>query len=237
MVGDRLDTDIAGAVAADMLSFHVLTGVSDAKAVALAYPDRRPSYLGLDLTDLNRVHPGPVHQPTGAWTSGESAGFMVAEDGRVMREEEPVDNGAVLSLEDYRALVAAVWDARDQGVFVHLPDIEVVREVETSEPNASEEDDPSVAEEPVTSPEADTENSGSSSAEAEADPQEEVAPESAEQATEADTAASEPAPAAVEETAEVAEAAAVASSDEEADGEDLQLELLLPGEVDSEHEQ
>lgn len=237
VVGDRLDTDIAGAVAADMLSFHVLTGVSDAKAVALAYPDRRPSYLGLDLTDLNRVHPGPVHQPTGAWTSGESAGFMVAEDGRVMREEEPVDNGAVLSLEDYRALVAAVWDARDQGVFVHLPDIEVVREVETSEPNASEEDDPSVAEEPVTSPEADTENSGSSSAEAEADPQEEVAPESAEQATEADTAASEPAPAAVEETAEVAEAAAVASSDEEADGEDLQLELLLPGEVDSEHEQ
>jgi len=236
VVGDRLDTDIAGAVAADMLSFHVLTGVSDAKAVALAYPDRRPSYLGLDLTDLTRVHPGPVHQPTGAWTSGESAAFMVAEDGRVMREDEPVDNGAVLSLEDYRALVAAVWDARDQGVFVHLPDIEVVREVETSESNASEEDDPSVAEEPVTSPEADTENSDSSSAEAEADPQEEVAPEPAEKTKEADATASEPEPAA-KEAAKVAEVAEVASGDEEADGEDLQLELLLPGEVDSEQEQ
>ena len=219
-----------------MLSFHVLTGVSDAKAVALAYPDRRPSYLGLDLTDLTRVHPGPVHQPTGAWTSGESAAFMVAEDGRVMREDEPVDNGAVLSLEDYRALVAAVWDARDQGVFVHLPDIEVVREVETSESNASEEDDPSVAEEPVTSPEADTENSDSSSAEAEADPQEEVAPEPAEKTKEADATASEPEPAA-KEAAKVAEVAEVASGDEEADGEDLQLELLLPGEVDSEQEQ
>lgn len=139
-VGDRLDTDIAGAVAADMLSLHVLTGVSDAKAVALAYPDRRPSYLGLDLTDLMRVHPGPVHQPTGAWTSGESAAFMVAEDGRVMRDEEPVDNGQVLSLEDYRALVAAVWDARDRGVFVHLPDLQVVREVETSASDAPEDD-------------------------------------------------------------------------------------------------
>ena len=138
-VGDRLDTDIAGAVAADMLSLHVLTGVSDAKAVALAYPDRRPSYLGLDLTDLMRVHPGPVHQPTGAWTSGESAAFMVAEDGRVMREEEPVDHGQVLRMEDYRALVAAVWDARDRGVFVHLPDLQVVREVETSASDAPED--------------------------------------------------------------------------------------------------
>ena len=236
VVGDRLDTDIAGAVAADMLSFHVLTGVSDAKAVALAHPDRRPSYLGLELTDLNRVHPGPVHQPTGAWTSGESAGFMVAEDGRVMREEEPVDNGAVLSLEDYRALVAAVWDARDQGVFVHLPDIEVVREVETSEPNSPEEDESSVVEEPATSPETDTENSDSFSAEAEDNPQEEEAKESAEQATEADVTASEPEPAA-KETAEVAEAAEAVSSDEEADEEDQQLELLLPGEVNSEQEQ
>lgn len=157
-VGDRLDTDIAGAVAADMLSLHVLTGVSDAKAVALAYPDRRPSYLGLDLTDLIRVHPGPVHQPTGAWTSGESAAFMVAEDGRVMRDEEPVDNGQILSLEDYRALVAAVWDARDRGVFVHLPDLQVVREVETSASDAPEDDADTLEEEPVAPSEEAEEN-------------------------------------------------------------------------------
>lgn len=157
-VGDRLDTDIAGAVAADMLSLHVLTGVSDAKAVALTYPDRRPSYLGLDLTDLMRVHPGPVHQPTGAWTSGESAAFMVAEDGRVMRDEEPVDNGQVLSLEDYRALVAAVWDARDRGVFVHLPDLQVVREVETSASDAPEDGTDTLEEEPAAPSEEAEEN-------------------------------------------------------------------------------
>ena len=136
----------------------MLTGVSDAKAVALAYPDRRPSYLGLDLTDLMRVHPGPVHQPTGAWTSGESAAFRVAEDGRVMRDEEPVDNGQVLSLEDYRALVAAVWDARDRGVFVHLPDLQVVREVETSAPDAPEDDADILEEEPAAPSEEAEEN-------------------------------------------------------------------------------
>ena len=176
-VGDRLDTDIAGAVAADMLSLHVLTGVSDAKAVALAYPDRRPSYLGLDLTDLMRVHPGPVHQPTGAWTSGESAAFMVAEDGRVMRDEEPVDNGQVLSLEDYRALVAAVWDARDRGVFVHLPDLQVVREVETSAPDAPEDDADTLEEEPAAPSEEAEENLDSAQQVSEENLQEEAGEE------------------------------------------------------------
>ncbi|MDU5541638.1 HAD-IIA family hydrolase [Varibaculum cambriense] len=236
VVGDRLDTDIAGAVAADMLSFHVLTGVSDAKAVALAYPDRRPSYLGLDLTDLTRAHPGPVHQPTGAWTSGESAAFMVAEDGRVMREDEPVDNGAVLSLEDYRALVAAVWDARDQGVFVHLPDIEVVREVESPDPDLSEEDEPPVAEESASSVDGNTEILDSAPSEDEADVQEEVAEESGEKTPQAQVTSSGPALAA-KQAQEVAEVAEAANGDEGVDGEDLQLELLLPGEVDSEQQQ
>lgn len=236
VVGDRLDTDIAGAVAADMLSFHVLTGVSDAKAVALAYPDRRPSYLGLDLTDLTRAHPGPVHQPTGAWTSGESAAFMVAEDGRVMREDEPVDNGAVLSLEDYRALVAAVWDARDQGVFVHLPDIEVVREVESPDPDLSEEDEPPVAEESASSVDGNTEILDSAPSEDEADVQEEIAEESGEKTPQAQVTSSGPALAA-KQAQEVAEVAEAANGDEGVDGEDLQLELLLPGEVDSEQQQ
>ncbi len=234
VVGDRLDTDIAGAVAADMLSFHVLTGVSDAKAVALAYPERRPSYLGLDLTDLNRVHPGPVHQPTGAWTSGESAAFMVAEDGRVLREDEPVDNGAVLSLEDYRALVAAVWDARDQGVFVHLPDIEVVREIETPESESLEEGEAPVEENPESSSEAVAENLDSLSPQTEESPQKEIAEKLIPEESKETTSSNEPA-LIVEEAAEITEAAEVDSSEEEADEEDLQLELLLPGEVDGEH--
>jgi glycerol 3-phosphatase-2 len=52
MVGDRLDSDIAGANGVGMPSLLVLTGVSDATAVLFA-PDRlRPTYLGADLAAL-----------------------------------------------------------------------------------------------------------------------------------------------------------------------------------------
>ncbi|MFC0068972.1 HAD-IIA family hydrolase [Umezawaea endophytica] len=52
VVGDRLDTDIAGAVNAGMDSLLVLTGVST-EADALALPaDRRPTYIAADLSVL-----------------------------------------------------------------------------------------------------------------------------------------------------------------------------------------
>lgn len=56
-VGDRLDTDLAGAVAAGIPGFHVLTGVSSARDVLWAIPAQRPSFLGVDLRDLNEPHP------------------------------------------------------------------------------------------------------------------------------------------------------------------------------------
>lgn len=56
-VGDRLNTDIAGAVAAGIPCFHVLTGVCDARAIMTAEPSWRPSYLGIDLLDLNLPQP------------------------------------------------------------------------------------------------------------------------------------------------------------------------------------
>ena len=52
VVGDRLDTDIAGAVNAGMDSLLVLTGVST-EADAQALPaDRRPTYIAADLSVL-----------------------------------------------------------------------------------------------------------------------------------------------------------------------------------------
>ncbi|MBV9315666.1 MAG: HAD-IIA family hydrolase [Pseudonocardia sp.] len=53
MVGDRLETDIAGANAAGISSMVVLTGVSDAAAILRAGPSSRPRYLGADLTALH----------------------------------------------------------------------------------------------------------------------------------------------------------------------------------------
>jgi glycerol 3-phosphatase-2 len=52
VVGDRLDTDIAGARAAELDSLLVLSGVADAVALLSAPPEHRPSHLGADLRVL-----------------------------------------------------------------------------------------------------------------------------------------------------------------------------------------
>ncbi len=51
-VGDRLETDIEGAVSAGMDSVLVLTGVHDLRSAALAAPERRPTYVLADLRGL-----------------------------------------------------------------------------------------------------------------------------------------------------------------------------------------
>ncbi len=52
VVGDRLDTDVAGARAAGMDSLLVLTGVTSRDQVDLRPPDQRPTYVAPDLTAL-----------------------------------------------------------------------------------------------------------------------------------------------------------------------------------------
>ncbi len=52
VVGDRLDTDIAGARAAGLDSLLVLSGVADADALLAAPPEQRPVHLGADLRVL-----------------------------------------------------------------------------------------------------------------------------------------------------------------------------------------
>jgi HAD superfamily hydrolase (TIGR01450 family) len=52
VVGDRLDTDIAGACAAGLDSLLVLSGVADAAALLVAPPQQRPVHLGADLRVL-----------------------------------------------------------------------------------------------------------------------------------------------------------------------------------------
>jgi HAD superfamily hydrolase (TIGR01450 family) len=54
VVGDRLDTDIQGAVGAGMDSLLVLTGVSGVRDLLEAPPERRPTYVAADLSGLFR---------------------------------------------------------------------------------------------------------------------------------------------------------------------------------------
>jgi glycerol-1-phosphatase len=69
MVGDRLDTDIAGAVEAGTDSLLVMTGVSSLDDLLSAGADERPTWIGHDLTALQR--PGLSATADGdRWTSG-----------------------------------------------------------------------------------------------------------------------------------------------------------------------
>lgn len=60
VIGDRLDTDIAGANRVDADSVCVLTGVSDLTDIARASTDLRPTYVVPDLRALTRPAPSVV---------------------------------------------------------------------------------------------------------------------------------------------------------------------------------
>ncbi|MFH5822642.1 HAD-IIA family hydrolase [Georgenia sp. AZ-5] len=133
-VGDRLDTDIAGARAAGIPALHVLTGVSDARDVLLAAPHERPSFLATDLRGLSAPHPAPV--PDGEWwTCGAAAARVTGPEphlevnlrGRTV-ELDPAEPVTV-SLDAWRALAAAAWAAADAGTPLtvrQVPVLEVV---------------------------------------------------------------------------------------------------------------
>ncbi|WP_157635753.1 HAD-IIA family hydrolase, partial [Nostocoides japonicum] len=78
-VGDRLDTDIAGAVRAGLDALLVLTGVDDVAAVVAAPPAMRPTFLAEDLRVLHTPLPVP-RADGGLWRCGDDAGRLV--DGR-----------------------------------------------------------------------------------------------------------------------------------------------------------
>ena len=58
VIGDRLDTDLAGARAGGYIGLHVLTGVSSARDDVLAAPGERPHLIGADLRSLLVAAPG-----------------------------------------------------------------------------------------------------------------------------------------------------------------------------------
>jgi HAD superfamily hydrolase (TIGR01450 family) len=109
VVGDRLDTDIEGAVAVGADSLLVLTGVVSLADLLRAPAQVRPSYVGLDLRAL--LAPQPV-----VTVDGESAMC----DGVTARIERSAlvfaGNGTTTAA--LRAACVAAWQRGDDGVTV-----------------------------------------------------------------------------------------------------------------------
>jgi glycerol-1-phosphatase len=100
VVGDRLDTDIEGAVRVGSDSLLVLTGVSRPLDAVLAPPQRRPSYLAESLSGLLTPHP-PAASEDGGFRCG---GWLV----RPAPGQFAVE-GAGERIDGLRALCAAAW--------------------------------------------------------------------------------------------------------------------------------
>jgi hypothetical protein len=108
VVGDRLDTDQAGARAGGFPGLHVLTGVSSARDDVLAAATFRPSFLGADLRALLEPHPCPEPAADGWWRCRAAAARVL--DGALDLDDR---DGDVLDL--VRAACAAAWEAADAG--------------------------------------------------------------------------------------------------------------------------
>jgi HAD superfamily hydrolase (TIGR01450 family) len=111
VVGDRLDTDIAGANTAGLPSLLVLCGVSTAADTVLAAADERPDYIGADLRSLHDHADGLRVGPHPAWhvDVGPSAATVQSTG------LDPEDSLTVV-----RALASAVWNARRDSDAVTL---------------------------------------------------------------------------------------------------------------------
>jgi HAD superfamily hydrolase (TIGR01450 family) len=111
VVGDRIDTDIEGAVRAGLDSLLVLTGVSTAADLLRAGPGERPTHVAADTRALSteenfsRVPAWDAHRrvaETGPWRATHA-------DGRLALARDASPDGPADPVAALRALAAAAW--------------------------------------------------------------------------------------------------------------------------------
>ncbi|RLV55475.1 HAD-IIA family hydrolase [Aeromicrobium phragmitis] len=107
MVGDRLDTDIAGARGAGLTSLAVLTGVSTLADIAAATGDDRPDFVAADLRGLFAPHP-PVTVDDVEARCGAARALLTGEQVGLERRSSQ-------SVENLRAVLGLAWSIRDRS--------------------------------------------------------------------------------------------------------------------------
>ncbi|WP_265446958.1 HAD-IIA family hydrolase [Flexivirga meconopsidis] len=125
-IGDRLETDVAGAHAAGMDALHVLTGVHGPADLVSAPATLRPRYVAADLRALSLPYDEPRALGDGAWAIRECTATL-AFDGanpRVAFSGTP-DQGAEADgadaendegdIERLRLALRVLWTAIDEG--------------------------------------------------------------------------------------------------------------------------
>lgn len=107
MVGDRIDTDIDGAIGVGIDSLAVLTGVTTLRELISLADGHRPTYVSADLSGLNEIHlPVQVEGTTAVCGSARAS----VSDG-VLR----LDGATVSDTPGLRALVGLGWHHVDHS--------------------------------------------------------------------------------------------------------------------------
>ncbi|AXB43559.1 HAD-IIA family hydrolase [Amycolatopsis albispora] len=105
VVGDRLDTDIAGAVAAGLDALVVLTGVDTPASLIAAIPAERARFLAADITGLRASAEETLIAPKPGWTVTAGPDAL-----------EVTSDGGTDALDLLRTLCATAWDTGVTGV-------------------------------------------------------------------------------------------------------------------------
>ena len=121
VVGDRLDTDIEGAVRAGAPSLLVLSGVTDAAGLLGAGVGERPDHVARDVGGLLTAHPevdwsdaAVTRRTLGRWSAAVVDGrvrLTASESGSDRASGESHDD----ELDALRLVAPAVWRCRDDG--------------------------------------------------------------------------------------------------------------------------
>jgi len=101
VVGDRLNTDIAGANAAGLPSLMVLSGVNSARDAVHAVREQRATYIGYDLRSLHQEADALAVAPQPAWHVEAGDMSVTVSTGS---DDEASDDLSIV-----RAVANAVW--------------------------------------------------------------------------------------------------------------------------------